>query len=307
MDLRALRAFATVAHEGGFSAASRVMGATQPTLSKAVKQLEEELGGPLLLRLGNGVALTDLGEVVLRHARQMLAQREALLAEIAARRGMLQGRLRLGLPTFGSAILFAPLVAAFRARYPGIDFELREQGSVSLQQAVLAGELDLAVALQPLPDTLHWHPVRDEPLVALLPQGHPLAGRETLRLVELRESPFILFERGFALNDLVEHACRRRGFSPREAARSGQPDFIVALVAAGLGIALLPRLMVEGRSTAPVETALVAEPDLRWQAGLVWRRDAPLSPAAKAWVEMVRAEMPIPPAGARAPAAGARP
>lgn len=294
MDLRALRAFAAVAQQGGFSAASREIGATQPTLSKAVKQLEEELGGPLLLRLGHGVALTELGEVVLRHARLMLAQREAMLAEIAARRGLLQGRLRLGLPTFGSAILFAPLVAAFRARYPGVAMELREQGSVSLQEAVLAGELDLAVALRPAPDTLHWHGVRDEPLVALLPQGHALAGQASLRLADLRESPFILFERGFALNDLIEHACRRRGFTPREAARSGQPDFILALVAAGLGVALLPRLMVRGRLTGPVETALVAEPDLRWQAGLVWRRDAPLSPAGEAWLALVRAEMPAP-------------
>jgi len=307
MDLRALKAFATVANEGGFSAASRVMGATQPTLSKAVKQLEDELGGPLLLRLGNGVALTDLGEVVLRHARQMLEQREALMAEIAARRGMIQGRLRLGLPTFGSAILFAPLVASFRALYPGISIELREQGSVSLQQAVLAGELDLAVALKPVPDTLHWHPVRDEPLVALLPHDHPLEGQESLRLADLRESSFILFERGFALNDLIENACRRRGFTPREAARSGQPDFIVALVAAGLGVALLPRLMVQGRITTPVASALVAEPDLRWQAGLVWRRDTSLSPAALAWLALVRAEMPIRPAAAIGSGGGAAP
>ncbi|WP_159995864.1 LysR substrate-binding domain-containing protein [Roseomonas sp. 18066] len=291
MDLRALRAFAAVAQEGGFSAAGRRIAATQPTISKAVRQLEEELGGPLLIRLGQGVALTSLGAVVLRHATAMLEQREAMLAEIAASRGLLQGRLRLGLPSFGSAVLFAPLVAAFRARFPGITIDLSEQGGRRLQEAVLAGQLDLAIALHPVPDALHWQEVRDDPLMAVLPPGHPLEGAEKIRLGALQDSAFILFEQGFALNDLIESACRRRGFAPREAARSGQADFIIALAAAGLGVAVLPRLMLESRPGLGLATALIDEPDLRWRAGMVWRRDSPLSDAARAWVAVVREHM----------------
>lgn len=293
MNLRALRAFEAVVRHNGFSAAARAVAATQSTVSKAVQQLEAELGGALLVRLAQGVRLTPLGEAALRHARAMLAEQDALFAERDALRGLETGALRFGLPTFGSARLFAPLVAAYRRRYPAIAMTLREEGSRTLQQLVFDGELDLAVALQPLPDGLMWLEVRDEPVVALLPEGDPLARRERLSLAELAARAFILFEPGFALNDIVLAACRRRGFTPQEAARSGQADFIMALVAGGLGLGLLPRLLAEPPLPGGIRAVLVDEPDLRWRAGLIWRPDPPLAPPARAWVDLVRARLPL--------------
>lgn len=287
MDLRTLRAFVEVVRQGGFSQAAKVVFATQPTISKAVKQLEDELGAPLLDRLGHRVQLTAMGEVVYRRALTMLAEREHLVAELAELRGLKQGRLRLGLPPLGSSILFAPLVAQFRARYPGIDIQLLEHGSMRLEQAVLAGEVELAVSLLPVSEVFDWQAVRDEPMMALLPPGHRLEGRERVRLDELADSPFILFEAGFALNHLIEEACRRRNFVPQEAARSSQADFITALVAAGLGVALLPRLTAKQWVHAPVRVALLDEDDLRWRAAVIWRRGATLSPAAKAWLALI--------------------
>jgi len=287
MDLRTLRAFVEVVRQGGFSQAAKVVHATQPTVSKAVKQLEDELGAPLLDRLGHRVQLTAMGEAVYRRAVTMLAEREHLVAELAELRGLKRGRLRLGLPPLGSSILFAPLVAHFRSRYPGIDIQLLEHGSVRLEQAVLAGEVELAVTLLPVAEQFDWQPVRDEPMAVLLPPGHRLDGCAAVRLTDLADSPFILFEGGFALNHLIEEACGRRGFSPREAARSSQADFIIALVAAGLGIALLPHFTVNQRGHAPVHMALLDEDDLRWRAALVWRRGATLSPAARAWLALV--------------------
>ncbi|MDR3517870.1 MAG: LysR family transcriptional regulator [Azospirillaceae bacterium] len=286
MDLRALRAFVEVVRHGGFSAAARVIHTTQPTISKAIKQLEEELGAPLLDRLGHRVQMTAVGEVVYRRAIAMLSERETLIGELAELRGLSRGRLRLGLPQFGSSFLFAPLFAEYRIRHPGIDIELIEDGSRRLEEAVLAGEIELAVSLLPVPIPFAWQEVRNEPMVALLPDGHPLAGRDKVKLVELADSPLILFESGFALNELIEDACRRRGFSPREAARSGQADFIVALVAAGLGVALLPRLTAEQRHLASVHMAQLDDDDLRWHAVLIWRRDGYLSPAARAWLAL---------------------
>ncbi|MCR6631526.1 MAG: LysR family transcriptional regulator [Magnetospirillum sp.] len=287
MDLRTLKAFVEVVRQGGFSQAAKAVFATQPTVSKAVKQLEDELGAPLLDRLGHRVQLTAMGEVVYRRAVAMLSDREHLLAELDELRGLKRGRLRLGLPPLGSSILFAPLVAQFRSRYPGIDIELLEHGSMRLEQAVLAGEVELAVSLLPIAEVFQWQPVRDEPMVALLPPGHRLDGRTAVRLAELAASPFILFEAGFALNHLIEEACGRRGFAPREAARSSQADFIIALVAAGLGVALLPRFTVDQRVHAPVHMALLDEDDLRWRAAVIWRRGATLSPAARAWLALV--------------------
>ena len=285
MDLRQLRAFVEVVRQGGFSAAARVVNATQPTISKAVRQLEDELGMVLLSRQGG--TLTGAGDVVYRRAVVMLAERDHMMGELAALKGLEEGRLRLGLPPLGSPILFAPVVAEFRSRHPGITIELLEHGSARLEEAVLAGEVDLAVSLLPVADSFEWQDVCDEPLVALLPPGHRLAGRASIRLTDLLDSPFILFESGFALNGMIDQACRRRGFIPREAARSGQADFIIALVAAGLGVALLPRLTALRRLPSAVHAALLDEQDLRWRAALVWRRGAVLSPAALAWLALV--------------------
>jgi len=288
MDLRSLRAFVEVVRQGGFSAAAKVVFATQPTVSKAVKQLEDELGAPLLGRQGHRPQLTAMGDIVYRRAVAMLAERDHMQAELAALKGLEFGTLRLGLPPLGSSILFAPLFAEFRSRHPGISIELSEYGSSRLEQAVLSGEIELAVSLLPVDEAFAWQAVRDEPLVALLPPGHRLGGRDRVKLTDLADSRFILFESGFALNRMIDAACRRRGFSPREAARSGQADFIIALVAAGLGVALLPRLNTEQRVHPPIHAALLDEEDLRWRAALVWRREATLSPAAQAWRALTR-------------------
>lgn len=288
MELRNLRALVEVARQGGFSQAARVLFLSQPTVSKAVRQLEEELGEALFFRLGDGVRLTEAGELVMVRAVAMLAEADHIRAELAEMRGLFTGRLRLGLPIFGSARLFAPLFAAYRARYPGVEIELLEQGSSRLEQAILAGALELGVSLLPVPEIFASQPVRDDPLMALLWADHPLHGRDRLRLAELAPSPFILFEQGFALNPRIEAACLARGFSPQVSARSSQMDFIVALVAAGLGVALLPRIMTEGRLLSPVRAVLVDEPDLRWRAALIWRQGARLSPAARAWLDLTR-------------------
>ena len=291
MELRNLKAFVEVVRQGGFSKAARALFSTQSTVSKAVGQLEAECGEALLERLGTGVRLTAAGELVYARALAMLAESEHLAAELADLRGLLSGRLRLGLPIFGSARLFAPLFAEYRSRWPNVEIELMEQGSARLEEALLAGEVELGVSLLPIGEAFSWQPVRDDPMMAVLAADHPLRGRERLRLAELADDPFILFEQGFALNTRIEHACALRGFAPRLAARSGQLDFIIALVAAGLGVALLPRLLTEGRNLEPLGVVLVDETDLRWRAALSWRKGARLSPAARAWLALAREKL----------------
>jgi DNA-binding transcriptional LysR family regulator len=229
---------------------------------------------------------------VLRHARALLGGRDHLRAELDALRGLTGGRLRLGLAPFGAAVLFAPLVAEFRRRFPKVLIELREAGGRSLQQALLDGEIDFAVSLQPIPDNFSWLGVRDDPMLALLPAGHSLCGRAALRLRDLRDCPLIMFETGYALNDIVADACRRNGFAPQEVARSGQADFIIALVASGLGVGLLPQVMVDQHKQLSVETIPIDEAELRWKAGLIWQRVAALPPAAVQWLALVKEKMP---------------
>lgn len=288
MDLRPLRALVEVVRQGGFSQAAKVIYATQPTISKAVRQLEDELGMPLLDRHAQPIRLTEAGEIVYRRALTMLAERDDLYAELDELKGLKRGVLRLGLPPLGSSSLFAPMFARFRSRYPQIEISLVEHGSRRLEEMVMAGEIELAASLKPVPDHMEWQPVAREPLVALMPADHPRARATSVGLDELRESPFILFESGFALNRIIHDACQRAGFAPAIAARSGQIDFIVALVAAGLGVAFLPRITAREDLHAGVCKVPLRDPGTDWEMVLVWRRGGYLSYAAQAWLALTR-------------------
>ncbi|AHB00010.1 transcriptional regulator LysR [Brucella ceti TE28753-12] len=156
MNLRSFQAFAEVVRQGGFSAAARTINATQSTVSKAVKQLEEELQLVLLDRAVSPPRLTAAGEIVYRRARAMLTEKDDMLAELGELRGLKRGLLRLGLPPIGSSVLFAPVFAAYTSLYPDIDIQFVEHGSKRLEELLLAGDVELAASLLPVEESFAW-------------------------------------------------------------------------------------------------------------------------------------------------------
>lgn len=289
MELRNLRAYVEVVRQGGFSQAAKKVFATQSTVSKAVKQLEDELGLRLLDRVGHKITQTAAGEIVFRRAQMMLTERDDLTRELDELRGLQRGVLRLGLPPIGSSVLFAPLFVSYRRLYPGIEISLVEYGSRRLEEMLLAGEIELAASLLPVSDAFEWQDVSREPIMALLPDEHPCArGTQALDLTEIADTPFILFEAGFALNRVIFEACTQLGIEPSIVTRSGQIDFIVELVAAGMGVAFLPRMIAEQRQHVGVCMRELADSELHWHMALLWRRGGYLSHAARAWLELAR-------------------
>ncbi|WP_307988024.1 LysR substrate-binding domain-containing protein, partial [uncultured Pseudomonas sp.] len=204
-----------------------------------------------------------------------------------------RGELRVGLPLLGSNTLFAGLFAEYRRRYPNIRVQLLEEGSLNIEQAVLSGELELGGSLTPNNPAFAYQPFCDEPLDVLLPADHPLAEGPGVRLEQLADTPFLLYQRSFVLNDRVLKACQQSGFTPNEGGRSGQADFLVALVAAGQGVVLLPSVVARGLvRPGVVRLKLLAPDDLRWDIAFIWRDGAYLSRAAQAWLELLR-ERPV--------------
>jgi DNA-binding transcriptional LysR family regulator len=287
MEFRTLRVFVEVVRQGGFSQAAKAIFSTQSTVSKAVKQLEDELGVRLLDRIGHRSVMTAAGEVVYRRGIKLLAERDDLLAELDEVRGLKRGVLRLGLPPVGSSTLFAPVFARFRQRYPGVEIRLVEHGSSQLEAILRAGDIDFAGLLAPMSEEFDWQVVRSEPLVALLPVDHPLASRPTLDIAELREMPFIIFERGFTLNRMVLDRSREAGFEPLIAAQSSQIDFMIELVAAGIGVTFLPRMIAAQRHHPMVSAVELTTPGMVWRMSMAWRRGAYLSGAARAWLDLL--------------------
>lgn len=283
-----MRAFVEVARLGSFSAAAKAVFATQSTVSKAVKQLEDELGTPLLDRAGHRPRLTAAGEAVYRGGVKLLADRENLIAELDDIRGMKRGVLRLGLASVGSGTVFASLFALYRRRYPGIEIQLAEQGSAQLEASLRTGAIDLAGALLPPSDDFHAEVVRREPLVALLNVDHPLAANPSVSFAALKETPFILFDSDFGMHRMVLDSCRRSGFEPIVAAYSSQTDFMIDLVGASLGAAFLPLMIARRADNPAVRFVPLDEPDCAWIMTMSWRRGAHLTPAARAWLDLVR-------------------
>jgi DNA-binding transcriptional LysR family regulator len=289
MDVTALRYFVEVARQQGFTRAGETLHVTQPAISKMVRALEEELGTPLLLRERRRVTLTDAGRVVLERAVGILDALRSIEEEVTELSQLRRGRLRIGFPPIVGVAFLPPLLAEFHTAHPGIALELREEGSHHLEALVLDRQLDVAAVVLPTDEKAFGTlPFMRDALSAVLHPSHPLARRRSLALHELRETPFVLYRPEFALHGHILEACKRSGFAPRIASESSHWDFIVAMVAANIGVALLPRTICRQLDRRQVRTVRLEGPAIPWDVALIWRLDRHLPPATRAWIELAR-------------------
>lgn len=289
MDLKVLRYFIEIIDAGGFGKASEKVHLTQPALSKALRQLEEELDLVLLERgkRGTQVKLTQAGEVVYRHGKELLAGRQRMLAELTAQRSLTAGELKLGLAPLGSAEIFAPIIAKYRQQYPQIDMHLLVRGGVEQTLAIQKGEIELATGIINLDDGYHGIRVFNDPMVVVLPKENPLTSRPILSIHDLVDEPQVMFETEYTLYQLVLTACQHAGFTPKNITRVSQADFGIALVAAGTGVMILPRSIARRYSVSGVVNIPLASDELRWELSLFWRKEQVLSFAAQAMIALV--------------------
>jgi DNA-binding transcriptional LysR family regulator len=253
MELRHLRYFVAVAEELHFSRAAARLNIAQPPLSRQIRDLERELGAELLERVKRRVQLTPAGRAFLPEARLTLTQAErARRTAQRAARGEI-GRLRVG---FVEAATFSGILPDvlrfFRKHYPDVALELFELSSLQQAEALREGRIDVGLLHSPPPDAEQWLQVERilrDPLVAALPLGHRLARRARLTLRALAPEPLLLFPRqnGPALYDRIIAAYRAAGFSPSVVQEAAQMHTLAGLVAAGLGVALVPGSIVRLR------------------------------------------------------------
>jgi DNA-binding transcriptional LysR family regulator len=245
MELRHLRYFLAVAEEGNFTRAAARLGIGQPPLSQQIRDLETEIGAMLFHRVPHGAELTAAGAAFLPEAKASLAAAEkARLAAQSANRGE-TGRLSLG---FTASSAFNPIVSTtirrFQARWPDVLLSLTEMNTLGLVQKLERGELDATFMRPGLddPDGIRLKRLPDEPMVVALPASHALARQKTLPLASLAKEPFILFPRlvGLSLYDDVVRACREAGFELTVAQEAPQISSVVNLVAADLGVSIVP-------------------------------------------------------------------
>jgi DNA-binding transcriptional LysR family regulator len=277
MELRHLRYFVAVALEGNFTRAAEKLGIGQPPLSQQIKSLERELGVELLRRTSQGAELTTAGAAFLTEAQRVLdAAQGAIRAAQRAARGE-TGRLRIG---FTGSATFNPLVPSlirrFKLRYPSVELTLQEANSTVLLDALRDEQLD-AVFFRPgrIPLAgIQMHRFADERMKIVLPATHPLAAKKRLPLAALADQAFVLVPgpAGVTLYDEIVRACGEAGFSPQLAQPAPQLASVVNLVAAGLGVSIVPadiaQVQVKGVRYLDVQgTQLSARLALGWREG----------------------------------------
>jgi DNA-binding transcriptional LysR family regulator len=284
MDLRRLRLFLAVVDEGGFTAAARAVHVAQLAVSLAVKELEEELGAPLLVRSRAGVALTPAGEALVPPARQALRDIDTAAAAVAAVRGLEAGHLDVAsLPTLAADPL-ADLVGRFRREHPGVQVRLAAPTDLEeLAATVRSGEAEVGITEEGAHNRdLVEHPFVVQELLAVSPPG-TAGGSKPLALRSLDGEPLVLSPPGASMRAVVDAGLAEVGLAPSVAVESEQRDALVPLVLAGAGTSFLPAALArsaEGLGAVVRRTT----PALRRTIALV-RRDGPLSPAARAFLQ----------------------
>ncbi|MGY6272510.1 LysR substrate-binding domain-containing protein [Achromobacter denitrificans] len=295
VDLRLLRYFVAVAEESHLTKAAVRLGIRQPPLSQQIRVLEQELGVTLFHRLPRGMELTESGRALLDDARNIIALTEQAVEGV--RRVSLgeAGRLTVGFTGSAAFHPFVPsLIRRFREIAPSVRLELEESSTGELMEAVSEGRVDAAFIRGPYgPDRgVVVETVLEETMLAAFPANHPAVKgrpRKRIALSELADESLILYRRhsGPGLYDAIIAACSAAGFSPRVAQEAPRMLSTLSLVAAGLGVSLVPaslrRVNIEG-----VAYVNVSQPsELRAPLNLIWR-DAPLSGAARRLIEEAR-------------------
>lgn len=243
----ALRLFDAVARTGSFTAAADELGYTQSAVSRRIASLEQRAGGPLFERLPRGARLTPAGRLLHRHAREVLDRLAHAHAELAALHAGTAGPLRVGAFATAAAALLPATLREFRAACPGVRVGIAEGLSRELMTRLHDGDLDIAVVsdyplgLEP-PDGTRLRPILEDELLVALPADHPLAGRGSVDLAELRDANWIEGAPP-ARETLLVTSCRAAGFTPRVGVRIGEWTGKLGFVAAGLGVTLVPRIM----------------------------------------------------------------
>lgn len=289
MELHHLRYFVAVAHHRSFTQAARQHHVAQPSLSQQIRRLEEELGAPLFDRAGGRVRLTPVGEAFLPRAERALAEIELGVQEVGEFLGLRRGRVVVGTTAISGSYILPPVLTEFRRRYPGVNVVLREEGSAVLLDLTCRGEIDLSlVTYRAGNPELEMLPLFTEDLLLAVPPGHPLASAGTVSLSAVAGEPFVLLKEGMGLRSVIQAVCAAAGFSPQGVFESTHMDTVQALVALGMGVALVPRMTASpNKAGAPVFLELAAPRPTRTLA-LAWLRDRHSPQAARAFAAVAQ-------------------
>ncbi len=285
MDLRALRYFLAVADNGSFTVAANRLHIAQPAVSMAIRKLEEELELTLFHRNERHISLTDEGQTLLPHARQILQALADAELEMRELHEMARGEVRIGIPSMLGSYYFPPILMAFRHRYPQLRLSVVEAGTRQLQKMIYSGEIDMGVIVADTPpEDLESRSFLRDQMMAILPQDHHLAGQQTVRFRDFFAEDLVLFRKGYFHREVIDQLCREHDFSPKICFETNLLPLTKQIVKHGFGITTLLEMVIAEDADL---VALPFEQPVWLDLSVAWRQGGYLSRANRTFVDFL--------------------
>lgn len=279
--------FVEIVKQGGMTRAAEALYIAQPTISKAIKELEHELGNALFDRSKRQLTLTDVGEVFYEKSLEILNLYGNLPNEISSVLGVEQGHITIGLSAIMDMERFSRVLGTFHQKYPSVTFNLIENGGKTIETQIRKGDINIGVTSLPV-DNMQFDsfPLYSEKFQVVAHSSHPLAQQQTVEISALKDEDFILFNEDFYLNDKIIAAARKVGFVPNIVSKISQWHFIEHLLSAKMGISILPENIVNIISqNQNISVLQLSDAELQWEMGVIWKKDVYLNHATQTFLD----------------------
>lgn len=286
-----MKYFVEVVKQGGMTKASKSLYIAQPTISKAIKDIEAEMAVPLFDRSKRNLVLTDAGKIFFNKCKEIISLYDNLPTEINSLYGLETGHINISMSAVMSMRKFIGILGDFHQLYPNITYNLIESGGKTTENLILNDEVDIGVTTLPVDHHLFESiSLNKEDLRVVLYREHPLAYKTKIKMEELAEENFILFNEDFYLNDKIIENAKNAGFVPNMASQISQWNVIENLIINKLGITILPATISELLND-DVKMIQLENANTEWELGVVWKKDKRLSHATNKWIEFLKEKL----------------
>lgn len=286
-----MKYFVEVVKQGGMTKASKSLYIAQPTISKAIKDIEAEMAVPLFDRSKRNLVLTDAGKIFFNKCKEIISLYDNLPTEINSLYGLETGHINISMSAVMSMRKFIGVLGDFHQLYPNITYNLIESGGKTTENLILNDEVDIGVTTLPVDHHLFESiSLNKEDLRVVLYREHPLAYKTKIKMEELAEENFILFNEDFYLNDKIIENAKNAGFVPNMASQISQWNIIENLIINKLGITILPATISELLND-DVKMIQLENANTEWELGVVWKKDKRLSHATNKWIEFLKEKL----------------
>lgn len=288
MDIRHLEYFTEVAKHLNFTKAASTLHISQPSLSKTIKSMEEELGVPLFYRSFRQLELTDAGKALLQNANHVLHAYHNLTSELNDVMELKKGEIRIGIPPIIGAAFCSKLISHYVDLFPLINISLIEVGTKKIKDGINDGTLDVGfVCNNPLyKKGVESIQLLNDPLMLVMHANHPLHKKKQIDFPDIADEAFVMYRQDFSLYDSILEECSAHNFFPNIVCESSQKDFIIEMVEAKLGVALLPSKICENINNENIIAIPFTKPNLHLELGMIWKKDNYLSFAVREFISV---------------------